>query len=43
MDAFMDAKSGAELLALSKRVIRDLIPWDYAWAKDMDLDRFALA
>jgi 2-polyprenyl-6-methoxyphenol hydroxylase-like FAD-dependent oxidoreductase len=37
MDAFMDAKSGAEVLALAKRVIRDLIPWDHAWAKDMEL------
>jgi hypothetical protein len=37
MDAFMGAKSGAEVLAVSKRVIRELIPWDYAWAMDMEL------
>lgn len=37
LDVFRGAKSGAELLAISKRVIRDLIPWDHAWAKDMEL------
>lgn len=37
MDVFGDAGSGAEVLALAKQVLRDLIPWDLAWARDMEL------
>lgn len=37
MDRFGQVKSGAELLELCKQVIKDLIPADYAWAKDMQL------
>ncbi|HVV87497.1 MAG TPA: styrene monooxygenase/indole monooxygenase family protein [Kofleriaceae bacterium] len=37
MDLFGDAKSGADALAIAKRVIRDLAPWDHEWAKEMEL------
>ena len=37
IDVFGDAKSGDEVLARGKQVIRELIPWDHAWAKDMEL------
>lgn len=37
MDRFGQVKSGAEALDVAKQVIRDLVPWDYAWAKDMEL------
>ncbi|MFO0762497.1 MAG: styrene monooxygenase/indole monooxygenase family protein [Byssovorax sp.] len=37
MDRFMGVKSGAEALSVAKEVIRDLMPWDSAWAKDFEL------
>jgi hypothetical protein len=37
MDRFGGAKTGDEVLAIGKQVIRDLMPWDYDWAKDMEL------
>lgn len=37
IDVFQSAKSGEEVLRRAKKVIRDLVPWDYAWAKDMEL------
>jgi 2-polyprenyl-6-methoxyphenol hydroxylase-like FAD-dependent oxidoreductase len=37
MDVFGDAKSGAEVLGRAKRVIRELMPWDAAWAEPMEL------
>jgi Styrene monooxygenase A putative substrate binding domain len=36
-DRFGGAKSGAEALAIAKQFIRDFIPWDDAWARDMEL------
>lgn len=35
MDKFDDCKSAEALVARSKQVIGDLMPWDAAWAKDM--------
>jgi 2-polyprenyl-6-methoxyphenol hydroxylase-like FAD-dependent oxidoreductase len=37
MDRFGQAQSGEEALEIGKRVIKDLFPWDYAWAKEMRL------
>ncbi|MCK6545302.1 NAD(P)-binding protein [Myxococcota bacterium] len=37
MDRFGDAKSGEEVVELGKKVIGELMPWDAAWAKDMEL------
>lgn len=37
MDKFAEAKSGDEVVDLGKQVIRELMPWDYEWAKDMEL------
>jgi hypothetical protein len=37
LDRFMDAKTGEEALAAGKGIIKDLFPWDWAWAKDMQL------
>jgi hypothetical protein len=37
MDRFGGAKSGAETLAVAKQVIKDLFPWDWPWARDMEL------
>jgi hypothetical protein len=37
MDRFGQAQSGEEALEIGKRVIKDLFPWDYAWARDMRL------
>jgi 2-polyprenyl-6-methoxyphenol hydroxylase-like FAD-dependent oxidoreductase len=37
MDRFDGAKSAEETLRIGKEVIRDLIPWDYAWCKDMEV------
>jgi hypothetical protein len=37
MDVFQGARSGREVVALGKQVIKELVPWDYAWAKDMEL------
>lgn len=37
MDRFRQAKSGEEALAIAKQVVKELIPWDYAWFKDAEL------
>jgi Styrene monooxygenase A putative substrate binding domain/NAD(P)-binding Rossmann-like domain len=37
MDRFQGLKRGDEVLAVFKDVMKDLTPWDYAWAKDMEL------
>jgi hypothetical protein len=37
LDRFGDCKSGEQAVELYKQVIKDLIPWDYEWAKDMQL------
>jgi hypothetical protein len=37
MDRFDDCKTGEAAVARAKEVIRDLMPWDAAWAKDMVL------
>lgn len=37
MDVFGDARSGAEVLDRAKRVIRDLVPWDWPWARNLEL------
>jgi 2-polyprenyl-6-methoxyphenol hydroxylase-like FAD-dependent oxidoreductase len=36
-DRFQKAKTGAEVLDIGKRLIREFIPWDFAWARDMEL------
>lgn len=36
-DVFQGAKSGDEVLATMKRLIKEIIPWDYPWAKDLTL------
>jgi hypothetical protein len=37
MDRFEDAKTGAEAVEIAKAVIKDLAPWDRAWAEPMEL------
>jgi hypothetical protein len=37
LDRFADCKSGEQAVALYKQVIKKVIPWDYDWAKDMEL------
>ena len=37
LDRFSGAKSGEEVLRIGKQVIRDLAPWDWEWARDMEL------
>lgn len=37
MDIFQAAKSGDDALACAKRVIEELVPWDAAWARGMEL------
>ena len=37
LDRFGDCKSGEEAVEIYKQVIKELIPWDYDWAKDMQL------
>jgi len=37
MDRFGDAKTGEQALEIAREVLRDLIPWDYEWLKDMRL------
>ncbi len=34
-DRFGESKSAEETLRIAKAVIRELIPWDWDWAKDM--------
>jgi NAD(P)-dependent dehydrogenase (short-subunit alcohol dehydrogenase family) len=37
MDRFDGCTSGEQVVAMAKTVLRDLVPWDAAWAKDMEL------
>jgi hypothetical protein len=37
MDRFDDAKTGDEAVAIAKKVIADLAPWDSAWVEPMKL------
>ena len=37
MDQFDGCKSGAELVARAKTVLGEVVPWDAAWAKTMEL------
>jgi hypothetical protein len=37
LDRFGDCKSGEQAVEIYKQVIKDVIPWDYDWAKDMEL------
>jgi 2-polyprenyl-6-methoxyphenol hydroxylase-like FAD-dependent oxidoreductase len=37
MDRFDDCKTGREVVARSKQVIAELMPWDAAWVKDAEL------
>ena len=37
MDRFNDAKSGYDVLAIAKDVVRDLFPWDSEWMRPMRL------
>lgn len=37
LDRFGDCKSGEQAVELYKQVIKDIIPWDFDWAKDMQL------
>jgi hypothetical protein len=37
MDRFRDVKSGEELVRTAKRVVQDLLPWDYPWFQHVQL------
>ena len=37
LDRFGDCKSGEQAMELYKQIIKEVIPWDYEWAKDMQL------
>ena len=37
LDRFAGCKSGEQAVAIYKDIIKELIPWDYEWAKDMQL------
>ncbi len=37
IDRFDGAKSGDDVLAIGKQIIKEIFPWDYAWAKNMQL------
>ncbi|APR85911.1 putative oxygenase subunit protein [Minicystis rosea] len=37
VDVFTNAKSGREALDLAKQVIKKLVPWDWEWAKSLEL------
>ena len=37
MDRFDGCKSGADVVEMTKTVVRELIPWDAAWVKDIEL------
>jgi Styrene monooxygenase A putative substrate binding domain len=37
LDRFGDCKSGEQAVEIYKQVVREVIPWDYDWAKDMEL------
>jgi Styrene monooxygenase A putative substrate binding domain len=34
LDRFGDCKSGEQAVELYKQVVKEVIPWDYAWARD---------
>ncbi|HEX2573964.1 MAG TPA: styrene monooxygenase/indole monooxygenase family protein [Polyangia bacterium] len=36
-DRFQGARSGEEVVTIAKQVIREHIPWDWPWARDMEL------
>lgn len=36
-DRFQGAKNGDEALTIMKELMREFIPWDYAWAREMEL------
>lgn len=36
-DRFADCKSGEQAVELYKQIIKEIIPWDYDWARDMEL------
>lgn len=37
MDRFQRARSASEVLEVGKRLIRELLPWDYPWVKDAEV------
>ncbi|HEX8115221.1 MAG TPA: styrene monooxygenase/indole monooxygenase family protein [Kofleriaceae bacterium] len=37
MDRFDGCRSGAEVVAMAKTVLAELIPWDHQWARNMEL------
>jgi Styrene monooxygenase A putative substrate binding domain len=37
LDRFGDCKSGEQAVERYKQVIKEIIPWDYEWAKNMEL------
>ena len=37
MDRFGDCRTGQDVLARGKQVIAELMPWDAAWARDLEL------
>ena len=37
MDRFDDCKTGEEIVARAKEVIKEIVPYDYEWAKNMEL------
>ncbi len=37
LDRFGDCKSGEQAVEIYKQVMKEMIPWDYPWAKDMQL------
>lgn len=37
LDKFADCKSGEQAVEIFKGVMKEIIPWDYPWAKDMQL------
>jgi Styrene monooxygenase A putative substrate binding domain len=37
LDKFGECKNGEQAVEIYKRVMKEVIPWDYDWAKDMEL------
>jgi 2-polyprenyl-6-methoxyphenol hydroxylase-like FAD-dependent oxidoreductase len=37
LDRFREAKSAEETLRIAKAVIREVVPWDFEWARDMEV------
>ena len=37
LDKFGDCKSGEQAVETYKQVMKEMIPWDYGWARDMEL------